>query len=38
MLKVGDEVKYIGIHSNYFHKGKNYTISKIALSTILLIV
>lgn len=29
MLKVGDEVKYIGIHNNYFHKDKNYTISKI---------
>ena len=36
MLKVGDEVKYIGIHSNYFHKGKNYTISKIADKAIFL--
>ena len=37
MLKVGDEVKYIGIHSNYFHKGKNYTISKIADKAIFLV-
>ena len=37
MLKVGDEVKYIGIHSNYFHKGKNYTISKIVDKAIFLV-
>lgn len=37
MLKVGDEVKYIGIHSDYFHKGKNYTISKIVDKAIFLV-
>lgn len=37
MLKVGDEVKYIGVHSNYFHKGKNYTITKIKNTSIYLV-